>query len=77
MKRVMIAGFLAIVSSIWAIVIGGYVQSNLVSDWYGSRFWASASELGVMVPMAISLILLALSLVMMGFEYFRKDEGER
>lgn len=73
MKKVVIGGFLAIVSSIWAITIGVYVQLNLASAWYGSRFWSSASQLGVIIPLVISLIGLALGVVIMCVEYFRKD----
>ena len=73
MKKVIIGGFLAVVSSIWAIAIGAYVQFNLVSDWHGSRFWSSASQLGVILPLIISLIILTLGIVIMCIEYFRKD----
>lgn len=73
MKKVIIGGFLAVVSSIWAIAIGAYVQFNLVSDWSGSRFWSSASQLGVILPLILSLIILALGIVIMCIEYFRKD----
>ena len=74
MKKVIIGGFLAVVSSIWAIAIGAYVQFNLVSDWSGSRFWSSAARLGVLVPLVISLIILALGIVIMCIEYFRKEK---
>lgn len=73
MKKVIIGGFLAVVSSIWAIAIGAYVQFNLASEWSGSRFWSSALQLGVIVPLVISLIILALGIVIMCIEYFRKD----
>lgn len=74
MKRVIIGGFLAVISSIWAIVIGAYVQFNLAPSWSGSsRFWSYASQLGVIVPLIISLIILALSIIIMCIEYFRKD----
>lgn len=73
MKKVIIGGFLAVVSSIWSIAIGAYVQFNLVSDWSGSRFWSSASQLGVILPLILSLIILALGIVIMCIEYFRKD----
>lgn len=75
MKKVIIGGFLIVVSSLWAIVIGAYVQFNLASTYYGgSRFWSSASQLGVIVPLIISLIILALGIIIMGIEYFRKDK---
>lgn len=74
MKKVIIGGFLTVISSIWAIVIGTYVQLNLASSWKGSsRFWSSALELGVIVPLIISLIILALGIIILCIEYFRKD----
>lgn len=73
MKRAIIGGLLAIISSIWAIAIGAYIQLNLVSSWHGSRFWSSAAQLGVIVPLVISLIVLALSVIIMCIEFFRKD----
>lgn len=74
MKRVIIGGFLSVISSILAIVIGAYVQFNLAPSWSGSsRFWSSASQLGVIVPLIISLIILALSIIIMCIEYFRKN----
>lgn len=73
MKKVIIGGFLAVISSIWAIAIGAYVQFNLAPSWLGSRFWSSASQLGVIVPLIISLIVLALGILIMCIEYFRKD----
>lgn len=74
MKKVLIGSVLTLVSSLWAIAIGVYVQLNLVMDWYGSRFWASAKELGVAIPLAASLMALTLGLVILGVEYFRKEK---
>ena len=73
MKKTIIGEILAIVSSIWAIAIGAYVQMNLVSSWSSSRFWSSALELGVVVPLTIALTILALSIVIIAIEYFRKE----
>lgn len=74
MKKVIIGGILALVSSIWAIALGAYVQLNLVSSWSGSRFWSSAVQLGVIVPLVLSLAILALGIAVMCVEYFRKDQ---
>ncbi len=73
MKRAVIGGALAVVGSMWAIAIGAYVQFNLVSEWSGSRFWSSASQLGSIVPFVVSLAVMALGVVIMCIEYFRKD----
>lgn len=74
MKKVIISGFVAIVSSIWLLAIGVYVQCNLVSEWYGNRFLESAVQLGVIIPLILSFALLVLSIVGLCFEYFRKDK---
>lgn len=74
MKKVLIGSVLTLVSSLWAIAISVYVQLNLVMDWYGSRFWVSAKELGVAIPLAASLMALTLGLVILGVEYFRKEK---
>lgn len=74
MKKVMIGGFLALVSSIWALVIGAYIQLNLASSWHGNLFWSSALQLGVAIPLIVSLIMLFLGIAMMCIEYFRKEK---
>ena len=73
MKKVIICGFISIISTIWALVISAYVQFNLVSEWYGNRFWASAVQLGVAIPLIVSLALFGVSVVCMIIEYFRND----
>lgn len=74
MKRTIIGGFLSIVSSLWAINLCAYVHENLVSEWFESRFWESAAQLGVLAPLIVSLCVLALSVVILCVEYFRKDQ---
>ena len=73
MKRSLSAGFLGLISSLWCFAIFRYVQENLVTSWSGSRFWASASELGMTLPLLIALFFLALSIVVLCVELFRKD----
>lgn len=74
MKKTVIGTVLAFISSLWAIVIGIYVQKNLIMEWYGNRFWASAVDRGVAVPLVVALLILGLSLVILGVEYFRKEK---
>ncbi len=73
MKKAIIGGFLALIGSLWAIAIGAYVQCNLVNSWSGSRFWATVSESGVGFPFIASLIILALGVVILAVEYFKKE----
>lgn len=74
MKKTVIGAVLAFVSSLWAIVIGIYVQKNLIMEWYGNRFWASAVDRDVAVPLVAALLILGLSLVILGVEFFRKEK---
>lgn len=73
MKRAIIGGFLAIVSTLWAISLCAYVQTNLATEWVENHFWDSAVQLGVLAPLIASLVALALSIVVLCVEYFRKD----
>lgn len=76
MKRALIGEFLAIIGSLWAIVLGAYVQYHLISTWdgsYGNSFWASAAQLGFMAPLILSLIVFALGIVILCVEFFRKN----
>ena len=57
MKKILAGGFLSLIGTLWAIALGAYVQGNLVSEWYGSRFWESAGKLGVMAPLILAFIL--------------------
>lgn len=74
MKRVVIGGLLALLGSLWALALGAYVQLNLAQEWYGSRFWSTASQNGVVAPLILSLVALALGVAMMLVEYFRRDQ---
>ena len=74
MKKTVIGAALAFISSLWAIVIGIYVQKNLIMEWYGNRVWASAVDRGDPVPLVAALLILGLSLVILGVEFFRKEK---
>jgi len=73
MKKVLIGGFLGLIGSIWAIVLMLHVQNNLVSSWNGSRFWASAGELGMTLPLIAALAAVVLGMVILGISFFSKD----
>ena len=70
MKKTVIGAVLAFISSLWAIVIGIYVQK----EGYGNRFWALTVDRGVAVPLVAALLILGLSLVILGVEYLRKEK---
>ena len=73
MKRSLSAGFLGLISSLWCFAIFRYVQENLVARWSSNRFCTSVSELGLTLPLLIALFFLALSIVVLCVELFRKD----
>lgn len=73
MKKVLICGIMAIVSSMWAIASYVYINMNLVNEWNGSRFWESAANCNARFPLILSLLVLAASVIMLCVEYFRKE----
>lgn len=70
MKKSIICGFSAIISSMWLLAIGAYVQCNPVSEWYKYRFLESAVQLKLIFPLIIGFVMLMLSVVGLGIEYF-------
>lgn len=65
MKKIVAGGFLSLIGTAWVIALGAYVQQNLLDSWYGSRFWASAAEAGMAIPLGISLAAVAAGLGLM------------
>ncbi len=65
---------MAIVSSMWAIALYLFINMNLVSGWNYSRFWESAACCNAVFPMVVSLLVFAVSVVMLCVEYFRKEK---
>lgn len=74
MKKVCIAGILALVSSLWAIAISAYVEMNLADSWMDFRLLESAVKNGVIVPWVLSMVLLACSGIYLLAAFFRKDK---
>ena len=74
MKKAVIAGFLALVSSLWAIAICAYVELNPVDNWMDFRFLESAVRRGVIFPLALSLIVMTVSIVYLLIALFRKEK---
>ena len=73
MKRTVTAGILALVSSIWAIAISAYVELNLTDSWMDFRFLESAGKLGVLLPLLLSLAVMAASVIYLVVSFFRKS----
>lgn len=75
MKRAIISGFLSIIGSVWMLAVIIFVGNNLVSGWATppGRFLTTISETGMTLPFVLACLLLALGLIGMGIEYFKKD----
>jgi len=75
MKKVMIGGFTALVGALGVLAVFLAAALNPCSGWSTppGRFMTSVSELDLMPALTISGLLVALGLVVMGIEYFRKD----
>lgn len=76
MKRTIIGGFLALLGSIWALVIISVAGNNLVNSWniYLGRLYSTVCEYQLMFPFVIAVILAVTGLVVVLVELFRKEE---
>ena len=75
MKRSIIGGFLALIGTIWGLAVLNMASDNLVSGWTTppGRLLTTVAEQGLAPVLTGALLLLALGLIIMGIEYFRKD----
>lgn len=75
MKRTLIGGMLSLLGTIWGMAVLLFVGNNLVSSWSTppGRFWTTVAETGMALPFIVSVLFVALGLVIMGIEYFKKD----
>ena len=76
MKKTIIGGFLALLGSIWALVIISVAGNNLVNSWNLDlgRLYSTVSEYQLMFPFVLSVIVTVLGVVLLLVEYFRKEE---
>lgn len=75
MKKVIIGGFLSLIGAIWGLGIIILAGNNLTSGWSTppGRFLTTVIEIGMVIPMIMSLVFLLFGLFAMGTEYFKKD----
>lgn len=74
MKRALIGGFLSLTGTIWGLAVLFCASENLVSGWSTppGRLLTTVAQQGLGWVLFFALALLALGLVIMGIEYFRK-----
>lgn len=78
MKKVLIGGFLSLIGSIWCLAGFFAAAANVqnVAAWSTppGRFGTSMLETNMVWPVVLGGLLLALGLIIMGVEYFRKEK---
>ena len=75
MKKVLVGGFLSLIGSIWALAVVFLAGNSLVSSWLTppGRFLTTVSEMGLLLPFAIAVFLVALGILLLVIEWFRKS----
>ncbi len=76
MKRTLIGGFLSLLGTIWGLAVILFVSNNMVNNWYTppGRFLTTVWETSMTAPFVLAVFFLLLGLVIMGIEYFKKDQ---
>lgn len=75
MKKAIIGGFLSIIGTLGNLAVFITAANNMVGGWSTppGRFLTTLSEIGMTPLMVFSSIILIIGLVIMGIEYFKKE----
>lgn len=75
MKRALIGGWLALLGTIWGAGVIIAASQMLVDSWDPAigRLLTTILEKQLIIPFAIAALFLALGLVIMTVEFFKKD----
>ena len=75
MKKTLIGGFLALIGSIWAVVILAVAGNNLVTEWNPDtgRLWSTVSDMRLMFPFILAAVIAVIGIVVIVVELFKKD----
>ena len=75
MKRAFIGGWLALLGTIWGAGVIIAASQMLVDSWDPAigRLLTTILEKQLIIPFAIAALFLALGLVIMAVEFFKKD----
>lgn len=76
MKRVMIGSVFLFVGAIWITAILNFAVNHLVSSFYIStgQLLSTIIVYKLVLPFYISIIFLIVGIVILGIEYFKKEE---
>lgn len=75
MKRVIIGGFLALIGAVGTVGFSLAASADLTSSWTTppGRLMTTMLQNGLFLPAALFFLLLALGLLILGIEYWKKD----
>lgn len=75
MKKALAGGILALIGSIWAMVIMLVAGSNLVTEWNteAGRFWSTVTDLRLMFPFILAAVVALIGIIVMVIGLIKKD----
>ena len=75
MKKAIIGGFTSIIGTLGVMSVFIVGANNMVGGWRTppGRFLSTVPEIGMMPLLVCSFIFLIIGLVIMGIEYFKKE----
>ena len=76
MKRVIVGGFLSLIGALGCLAVFITVANNMVPGYSfpPGPFWETVAILRMIPLLVVSSIVLALGLIIMVFELFKKEE---
>ena len=75
LKKIVMGGFLSLIGSMWAIMLGVVGANNLTSSWSTppGRFLTTMSELGLMPFFAVAALFVMAGIVLMVIGCCKKE----
>lgn len=76
MKKVIIGGFLSLIGALGEMAVFITAANNMVSAWCTppGRFLCTVLEIGMSPVLVCASLILAIGLIILGIEYFRKED---
>jgi len=75
MKKALVGGILALIGTIWAMVIMLVAGSNLADEWNteAGRFWSTVTDLRLMFPFILAAVIAVIGIIVMVIGLIKKD----